>query len=285
MKTHILIPVGIALHATAFAADISRISTEQLIDGIMKMDAVAPGLHPTATAGGFIVEDAPPAFQGGVLGSTEPVVAPEMKELARRGVAALPILMKHLEDKRPTRLVIRPFDKVIGGFYFKKEYDPKAPQKDSSAYLGDDEEKAISESHTIKVGEVCFAIIGQIVNRRLYAVRYQPTAITYINSPCEFPELAAKVRKDWEKVTPAEHEASLISDAKSEDGWVDEEALRRIRFYYPVAYQRLKNKELTKRVAEFEEREKRLMERRAKIKGSREVTRGVPANEPPKSRA
>lgn len=205
-----------------------------------------------------------------------------MKELARRGVSALPVLMKHLEDKRPTRLVIKPLDKFFGGFYFKKEYDPKVPQKDSWGYLRDNEEKAISESHTIKVGEVCFAIIGQIVNRRLRAVRYQPTAITYINSPCEFPELAAKVRKDWEKVTPAEHEASLISDAKSEDGWVNEEALRRLRFYYPEAYRRLKNKELTKRVAEFEEREQHLMERRAKIKGSRDGTRGGPANEPPK---
>jgi len=41
--------------------------------------------------------------------------------------------------------------------------------------------------YTVKVGDVCYAIIGQIVNRSLMAVRYQPSAGLVINSPIEMP--------------------------------------------------------------------------------------------------
>ncbi len=37
--------------------------------------------------------------------------------------------------------------------------------------------------YTIKVGDVCYVLIGQIVNRRLWALEYVPTLIVVVTSP------------------------------------------------------------------------------------------------------
>jgi hypothetical protein len=58
-------------------------------------------------------------------------------------------------------------------------------------------EKSFDGRYTVKVGDVCYVLIGQIVNRQLVAVRYQPTAGLIVNSPIEVPPLAEKVKNDW----------------------------------------------------------------------------------------
>ena len=105
---------------------------------------------------------------------------------------------------------------------------------------------------------MCYALVGQIVNRILSPVRYQPTGILVINSPIEAPALIERVKKDWDGLDAAAHKASLITDAHSRDqDWTSGPALARLRFYYPDEYKRLKTGGLKKRIAEFEADEKK----------------------------
>src|SRR5262245_20292749 len=58
------------------------------------------------------------------------------------------------------------------------------------------------KSYTVRVGDVCFVAIGQIVGRGYQAVRYQPTACVVLNSPARDPNLRAEVRALWKARDP-----------------------------------------------------------------------------------
>jgi hypothetical protein len=252
MKSTLLIFLTFALATIASAADdLSATPVEKLIDELAQIDTQAPGLHGTALVLGFIAEDKPSQFGGGVLGSPAPKIPPQMRELARRGPTVLPQLISHLDDKRPTKLAI---GKDFFMFrYFSDEYDPKNRPKTEASRRRKNLEKKFDGGYTVKIGDACYAVIGQIVNRRLFAVRYQPTAGLVINSPIEVPVLIDYVKKDWDGLDVAAHKASLIADAQSgDDVWDFGPALVRLRFYYPEDYKRLKTGDLKKRITAFE---------------------------------
>jgi hypothetical protein len=236
---------------TTAANEISETPVEKLIDDLTQIDAPAPGLHGTADVLGFIAEDKPLHFGGGVLGSPAPKTPPEMRELARRGVQVLSQLITHLDDKRPTKLTIG------GDFfmfrYFSDEYDPKSPPKTKPVFTRGSFEKTFDGGYTVKVGDACYSLIGQIVGRNLFPVRYQPSAGLVINSPIEAPVLIERVKNDWSGLSIDAHKASLITDAQSgTHPWTYGPALVRLRFYYPDDYKRLRMGELKEKIAEFE---------------------------------
>jgi hypothetical protein len=72
--------------------------------------------------------------------------------------------------------------------------------------------KTIEENrHVVTVGDVCFVIIGQITGRHSYRVaRYQPTAITIINSPTDDPALVKQVRAIWSADDPEQHLLDML---------------------------------------------------------------------------
>jgi len=243
--------IGIA----SAAENLSATPVEKLIDDLMLIDSQAPGLHGTATVNGFIAEDKPLQFGGGVLGSPAPTVPPAMRELVRRGVAALPQLIEHLGDKRPTKLTIGK------DFFLFREfgngYDPRIRLTQMPYVPQGSKQKYFAGGYTVKVGDVCYAIIGQIVGRNLLPVRYQPSAGLIINSPIESPELIDLVKKDWSGLDEKAHKASLAADAQfGEHIWVFGPALARLRFYYPVDYVQYSLRgDIKKHLEEFEARE------------------------------
>src|SRR6266446_5322149 len=115
----------------------------------------------------------------------------QRSELVRRGPVALLELIKHLDDKRTTKLEVgnNPSGSQVGVdafmfMYFSDEYDSRVPHliRGPSPM-----EKDFSGRYTVKVADVCFVLIGQIVNRSLLAVRYQPSGGLVVNSPIEAP--------------------------------------------------------------------------------------------------
>jgi hypothetical protein len=243
--------------SSALAADSTlnqtNMSVAQLIDDLANIDVQAPGLHSTATVSAFIADDSPAEFAGGVIGSVAPKNFPQMTELVRRGVSSLPLLIQHLDDKRPTKLT------VGGDFfmfaYFSDEYDPKTrARRHRRAGL----EKHFDGKYTVRVGDVCYALIGQIVNRNLLPIRYQPSAGLVVNSPIEAPVLIQEVKRDWGGIDAKEHMASLLADARAgNDLWAYGPGLRRLRFYYPEEYRRQGAGALRKKIKEFESSEKK----------------------------
>lgn len=246
----------------SFATDLSSVPTEKLITDLGQIDTQAPGLDAMASFDGFIAEDRPFQLEVGVLGAPPPKVNPQMRELVRRGLAALPQLIHHLDDARPTKLTVG--SSFFMFRYFSDEYQPRhrparlpdgryRPRK----YL----KRFFEGAYTVRIGDICYALIGQIVNRDLSAVRYQPTAGLVVNSPMEAPALIELVKSDWSDLDASAHKASLIADAQaSTAAWIDDAALIRLRFYYPDEYEILKKGSLAKQITRFESDEKKLQE-------------------------
>ena len=77
--------------------------------------------------------------------------------------------------------------------------------------------------YTVRVGDLCYVALGQIVNRRYYIVgpdfgngiAYDGVFLLEINSPVERPALAAAARADWGHLTAAEFAAQLRNEAET----------------------------------------------------------------------
>src|SRR5262249_39402770 len=163
---------------------------EQLLDALVEISKPSLGIHPTALCVGFLATDTNPAFEAGIFGSEQPQAVPEERELVCRGMGAMPALLAHLDDNRNTRLTVKPFAGVASD---GTEYSPRDSKKmpPDVRCWGSGEFNRIVNNYTVKIGDVCFVLVGQIVNRRLLAVRYQPSGCLIINSPVETPALAA----------------------------------------------------------------------------------------------
>lgn len=233
-----------------------ELTADQLIDQLASIDCDAPGLSGSGFYDTFLAENAPPKLsvgrldqKNGQLQTPAVCVPPAMRELVRRGSQSLPTLIAHLRDARPTKLVVG--GSVFNGGdymfeYFSNEYAPREPGNSAHGCHGQCLEKSLSDKYTVRIGDVCFALIGQIVNRNLAAIRYQPTAGLIVNSPVETPELADWVKADWQNTDADALKLALLADLHRKlsisgaptaaEYLFAYPALRRLRFYYPETY-------------------------------------------------
>jgi hypothetical protein len=257
--------LGVPISSGAAETDLSTAPIETLIDDLTLIDAPAPGIDGAAWFSAFMADNWVPRFEGGILGSATPRIPPQMRELVRRGLRALPSLVEHLDDGRPTRLSVG-MDSIFMWGYLSDEYDPRyrpAPRKlcNPSCMKKDleaspDADSPFKRTYVVRVGDICYVLVGQIVNRDLVAVRYQPSGGIIINSPLEAPGLIERVKADWVDLDAPAHEASLLADICAADQvWQIGPAFARLRFYYPAVYAGLRDDDLRKREA-FEADEK-----------------------------
>lgn len=220
----------------AARAAMAKLSTEEIIGKLQEVGQEGTGFHSTAYSRQFMALDEKSEFAGGIIGSYRPQVSPQIRELVRRGVEALPLLLKHISDERSTGLSVGKNGPIMAS-WLSDEYDCRYEANRynySNVNTNKTQDIPFGEEYTLKVGDLCYVIIGQIVNRDLMAVRYQPTSCMVVNSPIETPALAEAVRKDWEGLDLEGHKASLIKDYKeSEHEWHQEPAYKRLFFYYP----------------------------------------------------
>jgi hypothetical protein len=164
-----------------------------------------------------------------------------LKFLVAAGPDALPLLLESLDDKTPTKYTIE-HDGGFGGMWFANELwgNPANTREQKAMDLPEEESRAGRapprrdfggepvKKYTVKVGDVCFVAIGQIVGRQYNAVRYQPTACIVINSPTHDPTICRQLRQVWTSKTPRQALLdSLLTDyategvfnGKSLDGW------------------------------------------------------------------
>jgi len=230
---------------------LSSLSIEQLIDRLPQESNPGIGYQATAHAGGFLAAPGASNLNPPAAKSDKPANSPVMSELVRRGLLALPALLEHLEDKRPTQIVLKG-NNLGSPLIMSNEYrgaqrspDKRRPDKrpkgtvESFLEAGAIQEapgiEAVNEtqtSYTVKTGDLCFVLIGQIVNRPLNAARHQPTSITIVNSPVHVPALAQACRQDWSGLSAAQHRESLIHDCNAPGSAVG--AIKRLLFYYPA---------------------------------------------------
>jgi hypothetical protein len=164
-----------------------------------------------------------------------------MEELTRRGAAALPELVEHLGDARNTKAVIH----GIAGIHYSAEFDRNYRTNAKHAVgvtpkRGNDPVKLVGDpernEYVVLVGDLCFNIIGSIVNRDFHLVRYQPSAIVVVNSPILCPDLREAVRGEWQGCTAQSLQASLKADVITPDTPTrGAEAIQALWRFYPQA--------------------------------------------------
>jgi hypothetical protein len=189
-----------------------------------------------------------------LLGQAPSAPSPILRKVIEKGATAVPALLAHIDDARPTKLA--PAKRMIW-MSFADEYDynrrlsrppvgldPSGTDADLGAASA---RRPPPEEHVVTVGDMCFVALGQIVNRNFEAVRYQPTGGLVINSPSSSKALAAAVRSEWGGLTPASHRERLVQDALSPDSvYRSIGAYYRLSFYYPDATEEVVLKTLAK---------------------------------------
>ncbi len=215
------------------ADDLPAKTCEELIDDLQKLDGFTIGQHPTAWIDQFIAEESQPKFTGGIMGSQKPIIYPAMKELVARGTAAIPDLLLHLDDARPTKLEIREENHITWA-RICNDYNNK-PLRGHGAYAY--KEESLELPYRILVGDVCLVVLGQITNRPQVGVRYRPSGGVQICSPIKYPEIVASAREDWSGFQSSDLCSLLLDDiAQAKYPPEEEGALRRIKFYFPAHY-------------------------------------------------
>jgi hypothetical protein len=191
-----------------------------------------------------------------LLGQAPSEPSPILRKVIEKGVAAVPALLAHIDDARPTKLA--PVKRMMW-MSLADEYDYNrrlSKQPVGIGRRGGDAglrtaaaARPSPEEHAVTVGDLCFVALGQIVNRDFEAVRYQPTGGMVINSPSASKALAAAVRAEWKGLTPASHRERLVQDALHPDSVYRRiGAYYRLSFYYPDATEDVVLKTLAKPV-------------------------------------
>jgi hypothetical protein len=211
-----------------------------LIDKLSDVADGDVGYMATRSGSGFLPLGA--SQPGAMLLFQQPPTQSEaLRELVKRGAGAVPHLIAHLDDKRPTKIVLK-HEGDFGGMSFIDEYDynrrsvKRRPRGVNRGLW----EGAHPNHHTVTVGDLCFVALGQIVNRSFSAVRYQPTACIMINSPTYSGRLRNAVKAEWSDLTPQLHRERLIRDFVEPDSESRREgACLRLGFYYREALEPL----------------------------------------------
>jgi hypothetical protein len=269
----ILAIFALSMSISAVAADdYSSRSLSQLIDDLTQIEGDTLRITNYAMYNGFLASDYAISLKLGELGVPSSRIPPQVRELVRRGPLALPELIKHLDDRRPTKWEVgnkpgySPSQIPLDAYWwtdFSDEYDPRSSRpSDEKQETGKlPMMKEFQGRYTMKVADVCYTLIGQIVNRRLVGVHAQPSAGLMVNSPIEVPALAEEVRKDWGNADPEVLRASLLSDLRAtthSETWYtkrfNNSALERLRLYFPATYNALEGDDLKKK-EQFEEDE------------------------------
>lgn len=216
-----------------------------LIDRLTEVAAGGIGYSATVSGSVFAPLDGEGQIRTMLLFQEPPVRSETMRQLVQQGAAALPHLLAHLNDKRPTRITVR-WGWGNGVFFeepFGKDFD-RNERTDKPPPAKDDKEPKAAVGppyrHTVTVGDLCFVAVGQIVNRNYNAVRYQPTACIIIHSPTRSASLRKRVQAAWGGLTREKHRASLVADflrADSEERRIG--AAKRLAYYYPDALEPL----------------------------------------------
>lgn len=218
--------------------------TEALVDQLPEISQIGYGYSAMFSGSQFLPEPDSSEVHTLVLGSQAPTNSAALERIVRRGVLAVPSLLKHLDDARETR--IPPLSGMMW-MSFADEYDyNRRLRKDAPTGVNKETFPAGDPSrHTITVGDLCFVALGQIVNRSFNATRYQPTGGLVVSSPTYSKQLCAVVRADFAALTKEQHRDFLTQDFLAPD--FEERrngACGRLAFYYPESLEPLVLKQL-----------------------------------------
>jgi hypothetical protein len=167
-----------------------------------------------------------------------------LRLLVARGTDAVPHLIAHLDDDRPTLVAGR--HPPLAPIRTSDEYDynrrtAAAPPRGVNRAEGQEIEPLVAPT----VGDFCFVALGQIVNRDFNAGRLNAPSAS-ITSPSHSPRVRIATKREWAGLTRERHKASLVRDFLEPDTDDRREgACVRLGYYYPDVLEPLALKQLS----------------------------------------
>ncbi len=213
-----------------------------LIDKLVELDTQDTGYSGADSGGSFLPLGRSEASgrlispRQGKFGSSD-----AMKSLVKLGMKAVPALLERLSDDRKTKIVIE-HEGFFGGMSVHHDEGDDPTEKFGDA----------GSRYTVRVGDLCYVALGQIVNREYSAVQYIPTAFVSITCMPRTKKLRAEMVKEWGKLTADSHRDSLVKDFKTREYRVSRAAAVRLGYYYPETFEPLVVKELTSAASDTE---------------------------------
>jgi hypothetical protein len=213
---------------------------ETLVARLVETDKVGFGYSAQFSGTQFLPRTDSGDWKTGIIGAAPPTTSDALTMIVERGADAIPVLLAHMDDKRPTKL------KPISGMMWmgwNDEYDyNRRSRKIAPEGVNRDSFKEANHpaEHQITVGDLCFVALGQIVNRSFNATRYQPSGGLIVNSPTYSKRLLDVIRADHAGLTKEKHREQLIEDFKRPDHeYRRNGAAMRLGFYYQEALEPL----------------------------------------------
>ncbi len=162
-----------------------------------------------------------------------------LRDLVRIGLPAVPHLLDHLDDKRPTQIPPYLFLDGWPGMRFHNSCDYNERTQQAPAARKDENapQPVMQPYHRPTVGDLCAVALGQIVNRSFDAIAYDPVfRVILVSSPTRSPGLRDAIRHYCGDLTPEKHKASLLADFTKPDREMRRlGAAKRLAYYYPDA--------------------------------------------------
>ncbi|OWK42336.1 hypothetical protein [Fimbriiglobus ruber] len=247
-------PPNVRLRPRAPATKEKSDRIQALIARLAEVDR--PDVGYSQTFGGYAFLPVPGHVQMGSMTVTNHGLkfSQPLHDLVALGPDALPLLLEALGDKTPTKLTFQHGDPNAisrdGTTWFSDEL-PGNPINPRDAKLIDSPSRELKDGdhvdkYPVKIGDLCFVAIGQIVGRPYMAARYQMTACTVINSPVEDRAFRERIQKIWASDDPTRTLfESLLVDYRTtgmpEAGWnygsnYQTGAALRLLYYFPEEF-------------------------------------------------
>jgi hypothetical protein len=180
------------------------------------------------------------------VGAQRPESCDPLRLLVQRGTEAVPGLLAHLDDERPTRLVLASWG-GHGGVLIDDDVDePGLRRYHRPPDWRSDRRLPVATSYRALVGDLCFAALGQIVNRDYWGAEHYPRARIYVFCVPKSKRLRGRLVQEWQGLTPDRHRASLARDLDSGDEATRNGASLRLAYYYPAAFEPLALEQLAR---------------------------------------
>ena len=208
---------------------ISDCSNNSLIDQLENVNVFFPGCDPNFDSNFYNVfayKFANFNFEGYYCSQQYSL----FKEIVSRGRNIIPNLLHHMNDSKKSKLKIDIIGNALRLTQFKVEYEYKELKL---KYQNEKINEINSASYCITVGDLCFFLLGQIVNRDYKIVYYEPTGCAYINSPSVDPYILKQIMIDWSDFDENSQKEQLLADYKYFAGSRKIETLNRILIYFP----------------------------------------------------
>jgi ankyrin repeat protein len=175
-----------------------------------------------------------------------------MLSLVKLGTKAVPAQLDHLDDDRKTKISIQ----SMGGF-FGISHDKGEKVEEEVKGKGVNP-LTVRKQYTLRVGDLCYVALGQIVNRDYIAVRYIPSGNIALTSIPHSKKLRADLKKQWGGLTGEKHFASLAKDLKAKKAKEDDDddrvrvgASLRLAYYFPKEYEPIAADQLRRPTREY----------------------------------